>query len=367
MSERELPSNLVTACRAQTAPMLATLSELVSHNSFSRHPEGGAVVAAMLERELRAIEGLDVALAPSQRFAPHVLARSASARDGAAGCVGLVGHHDTVFPPGTFEGFSVDGDIARGPGVLDMKGGLVIVLTALRLLAEAKVDVPLRLVIVSDEEVGSPEGTAVLERELGGASAALVFEAGRAHDAIITARKGTGSVEVTATHDDAVASVARFVNRAQRLTDYERGVTVNVGTISGDGARATALFDLRFVTSEQGDTLVGALHHLAETLDGGLTFAGGLARPPLQRTDANVALFHEYAACAAQAGLGHGEAPLMGGGSDASTTAAMGIPSIDGLGPRGTGFHTRDELIEIPTLTQRLEALVRFLWGRRRP
>lgn len=364
MSELVPPRAVVEACRAQTSAMLELLEELVNINSFSHHPEGGTRVAAVLERELSAIEGVSVTLHESQRFAPHVVATTTSAVTSAAGCVGLVGHHDTVFPPGTFEGFAIDGDIARGPGVLDMKSGLVIAITALRVLAQHRVFVPVRLVIVSDEEIGSPEGAAILAHELSLAGCALVFEAGRAHDAIITSRKGTGSVRVTARSPRAIPDLARFVDRAQRLTDYARGVTVNAGTVSGGETEANALFDLRFITTDDGHALTAELSAIARDLSGDLTVEGGVARPPLERTDANVALFEEYARAAAAAGLGHGEAALVGGGSDASTTAAIGVPSIDGLGPRGTGFHTQDELIEIATVPQRLEALVRFLFAR---
>jgi glutamate carboxypeptidase len=91
----------------------------------------------------------------------------------------------------------------------------------------------------------------------------------------------------------------------------------------------------------------------------------GPGRPPLEPTSESIKLYREYAACARAAGLGDGEAPLSGGGSDASSTAAMGIPSIDGLGPRGTGFHTPDEMIEIASLIPKAEAIARFLIGRR--
>lgn len=360
----ELPDAVVAACHAQTSAMLALIEELVNINSFSHHPEGGTRAARVLERELSAIDGVTVALVESDTFAPHVVAKTEAARSSAAGCVGLVGHHDTVFPPGTFEGFASDGDIARGPGVLDMKSGLVIAVTALRILSEHEVAVPVRLVSVSDEEIGSPEGASILAGELSQAACALVFEAGRAHDAIITSRKGTGGVRVTARGSQPIASLARFVDRAQRLTDYARGVTVNAGTIRGDEVEAGALFDLRFVTTADGHALTAELEAIASDLSGDLAVEGGVARAPLERTAANVALFEEYARCAALAGLGHGEAALVGGGSDASTTAALGVPSIDGLGPRGSGFHTQDELIEIPTVPQRLEALVRFLWAR---
>ena len=90
-------------------------------------------------------------------------------------------------------------------------------------------------------------------------------------------------------------------------------------------------------------------------------FIGGIRRPPLSRTDASVALYEAYAECARAAGLGDGECPLIGGGSDANMVSAVGVPAIDGLGPRGRGFHTHDEYIEVSTLAQRIEALVRYL------
>jgi glutamate carboxypeptidase len=92
---------------------------------------------------------------------------------------------------------------------------------------------------------------------------------------------------------------------------------------------------------------------------------GGIGRAPLERTEENLALYRAYAACARASGLGDGEAPLVGGGSDAATTAAMGIPSIDGLGPRGAGFHTRDEHVEVATIVPKAEAIARFLLGAR--
>ncbi|HHH10541.1 MAG TPA: M20 family peptidase, partial [Sorangium sp.] len=328
-------------------------------------------------------------MVPGGDFAPHLVACSDAAKNSAQGCIGLVGHHDTVFPPGSFEGFTLEGDIARGPGVLDMKGGLTVVLYALRAVAERGLlsRLPLRLVIVSDEEIGSPDSTPLLQRSLRGASAALVFEAGRAADAIITARKGTGGIRTIiagkAAHAgnhhqqgaNAIWALARIVDRVQRLTDYGQGITVNAGTITGGEARNTvpahaeASFDLRFVHLSDGEALVerfraAAALAITDVAGTQVQFEGGVKRPPLERSDNNVALYREYASHARAAGLGYGEAPLMGGGSDASTTAAMGVPSIDGLGPRGKGFHTHGEFIEVPTLLARAEALTRMLVAR---
>ncbi len=133
---------------------------------------------------------------PSERFADHLVFRSRPELPN-RGAVALVGHLDTVFAPGTFEGYRADDTTARGPGVLDMKGGLVVMAFALRALAVTgglDAVVPVRVVVVSDEEVGSPEGQGVIAAAISGSSACLVFEAGRVADAIITRRKGTGGM-----------------------------------------------------------------------------------------------------------------------------------------------------------------------------
>jgi glutamate carboxypeptidase len=275
--------------------------------------------------------------------------------------------------------------------VLDMKGGLVVIAYALKALAATgglDAVVPIRVVIVSDEEVGSPEGQGVIAASISGASAALVFEAGRKGDAIITRRKGTGGMTAVAhgkaahagnAHKEganAIWALARFVDGVQKLTDYDRGVTVNVGRVSGGSSkntvpdRAEAQLDLRFCTRADGEGLVSAARRAADeaaaTVAGTrIELHGGVARSPLERTDASARLLEEYAACARAHGLGGDEAPLIGGGSDASTSSSLGIPSIDGMGPRGTGFHTKDELIEVASLVPKAQALARFLAERK--
>ena len=201
---------------AREAPMLAAVERLVAVNSCTDNPDGGRIVGEMLAAELAAIEGVSVRVVPSQRFAPHLVAATRAAEGSAEGAVAIVGHLDTVFPPGTFEGFRREGAIARGPGVLDMKGGLVVAVEALRAIAAAGLAgrARVRFVIVADEEVGSPEGQAVLQRELAGAACALVLEAGRAGDKVITARKGTGG-----------ARGWRRARRRTRATRTHRGRT----------------------------------------------------------------------------------------------------------------------------------------------
>lgn len=376
---------------AREAPMIDAIERLVAVNSYTENREGGRVVGEMLAAELAAIDGVSVRVIPSQRFAPHLVAATRAAEGSAEGAVAIVGHLDTVFPPGTFEGFRRDGALVRGPGVLDMKGGLVVAVEALRAIAAAGLmgRAKVRFAIVSDEEVGSPESQPLLQRELAGAACALVLEAGRAQDSVITARKGTGSARAIATGKaahagnahaqgaNAIWALARFIDRAQALTEYGRGVTVNVGKVSGGQSKNTVpdqaecAIDFRFERIADGEATFAALRaaagEAAASVPGThLALDGGPARLPLERSAANVALYQEYAAHARAAGLGDGEAPLLGGGSDASTTAAMGVASIDGLGPRGSGFHTRDELIEVGTLVPKAEAMAAFLAGRAR-
>jgi glutamate carboxypeptidase len=360
------------------------LRALVEVNSFTDNPEGGRKVAELLGT-LFAMPGMLTKTVRSEKFADHLVFHT-EGRSGAAP-IAMIGHLDTVFPPGKFEGYKVDGRLRRGPGVLDMKGGLVVIAFALKALAEngglSRLP-PLRIVVVSDEEVGSPEGQGVIRAHLDGASHALVFESGRANDAIITRRKGTGAVNVVSlgkaahagnAHQEginAIWAMARFVDRVQGLTDYGRGITVNVGKVVGGQGKNTvpdkceAFVDLRFEKRSDGEMLVKNFHEAAdgaskEVKGARFELSGGIAREPLERSDASVELMNRYGEHAKACGLNFSESPLVGGGSDASTSSSMGIPSIDGLGPRGKGFHTVDEHIEVDTLIPKTQALARFL------
>ena len=369
----------------QAPEMERALGALVDQNSHTDNRAGADRVAAML-RELFTLPGLTAEPHPSDRFGEHLVVSSSSA---GSGDVLLIGHHDTVFPVGTFEGVREDGELLRGPGVLDMKGGLVVIRFALAALARAGLlgRIPLRVVSVADEEVGSPTSQPLLRALCEHAACALVFESGRQNDAIVTTRKATGGAIVTARgkaahagarHDEgknAIWALARFIDRAQRLTDYPRGVTINVGKIEGGLGKNTvpelarAQLDLRFSAPTDGAYVLEALAEAAraaaaEVPGTTVEVAAEVTRQPMRKTAASAALLDEYAACARAAGLGAAEAPPSGGGSDANTVSALGLPAIDALGPRGTGFHTRDEHIVRATLVPKAEALVRFLAGR---
>lgn len=374
--------------RSREAEMLALTRQWVEVNSYTSNLDGVAKVGAML-REAFAIPSLSLTAIPADGFAEHLVWRTPASHTKPP--ILLVGHHDTVFPQGHFEGWRDAGDgKAIGPGALDMKGGLAIIRTALAALDAAGVlaDLPIIAISVSDEEVGSPTSAPHLRELAKGAACALVFESGRANDMIITRRKGVGAMTVVAhgkaahagnNHKDganAIVALAKFIADAAALTDYARGVTVNVGQITGGTSkntvpeRAECSLDLRYETVADAESLVAALRAAAESAAASVSgvrvdVSGGANRLPLEKTAASAALKDEYAACARACGLGDGEAPLLGGGSDANTVAPLGVPAIDGLGPRGAGFHTTNEFVELSTFVPKCEALVRFLWGRR--
>jgi glutamate carboxypeptidase len=378
------PSESLGALAAVDADeAIALTRRWVEVNSYTANVEGVNRVGAML-REAFALPSLTAqTIAGDDGFGDHLVWRTAA--PGAP--VVLVGHHDTVFPPGHFEGWRESGDgRATGPGALDMKGGLAVIRGALVALEHAGVLAKLPIVIVSvaDEEVGSPASRPHLEALARAAKCGLVFESGRAADAIITRRKGVGAMTVTAhgiaahagnNHKDganAIWALAKFVDAAQRLTDYARGLTVNAGMFTGGTSKntvpetASCMLDLRYETVADARTLVDGLRAAAAEAAAavpGVTMdvVGGANRLPLERTPESAKLRDAYAACARAEGLGDGEAALLGGGSDANTIAPLGVPVIDGLGPRGAGFHTTTEYVELATFGPKIRALVRFL------
>jgi glutamate carboxypeptidase len=378
----------IAAVRRRGDEMIALTRRWVEVNSYSANVAGVNAVGALL-REAYALPSLTCTVVPGgSELGDHLIWRTPAAMH--APPIVLIGHHDTVFPPGHFEGWREDGGRAIGPGALDMKGGLSVIRGALAALDEvgALAGLPVVVVSVADEEIGSPGSAPHLQEVARGAACALVFESGRAGDAIITRRKGVGAMTVVAhgkaahagnNHKDganAIWALAKLVDAAQQLTDYARGVTVNVGQVTGGTSRNTVperaecKLDLRYETVADAEALVAALRIAADAAATAvpgvrIEVSGGANRLPLERTAASAALRDEYAACARAVGLGDGEAAQLGGGSDANTVAPLGVPAIDGLGPRGAGFHTTHEYVELATFVPKAEALLRFLWGRR--
>lgn len=336
---------------------------------------------------------------PSERFADHRIYRTKAAQEGAKS-LALVGHVDTVFPRSTgflkYRREENNGDAIYGPGVLDMKSGLSVAffgMAALKAVAPETLEkLPLCVICNSDEEVGSPSSASIFKDVAPQLAAALVFEGGRVEDKVITRRKGGGNFTLRAkgkaahagnNHADgrnAIVALAHVLPRIEALTQYERGVTVNVGLFSGGTAKntvpedASCVIDTRFETREDAEALVASLHAIAKDPFAGLevpkplhevefTLEGGVTRYPMQATPESQRLRESYEAWAAKAGLLIGEAPLQGGGSDANLLSANGVPSIDGLGPFGQYFHQTREWSRLSSLRARTQALAGFLWA----
>lgn len=366
----------------QLQAMEAALKVLVETNSYTDNVEGGRQVGRLVD-ELFQVPGLEVEVVKSECYADHRVYRSRG-RDGLKP-IALVGHLDTVFPPASTGAYRVDGGLRKGPGILDMKGGLAIMAFAIKALATHEglgAVPPLRIVVVSDEEVGSPEGAPLVRRIVEGCQAALVFEAGRPHDAIVTRRVGTGTVTARAVGRaahagnaywdgaNAIWALSRFIDAAQRLSSRESGATVNVGLVWGGTAKNTvpsearAEIDLRFTTASDEVALWKGLREAARVtgVEGTMVvLEKGPGRPPMERLKGTDGLVASYRRCALAHALSAEEAPLQGGGSDGNTTASMGVPTLDGLGPRGRFFHTPEEYVEVDSLLPRTAALIDFL------
>ena len=286
--------------------------------------------------------------------------------------VGL-GHYDTVFDTGTVaeRPANVDGDVMTGPGIFDMKGGLVQLVWAIRSLDELAVPRPsIRLVINGDEEVGSPFSRPVLEQAVAGADAVLVFE-GSADGAVKTARKGVGLFQVHATGVEshagldpeagasAIGEIARVVTTLHEAIDLEAGTTINVGVLRG-GRRpnvvagfAEARLDVRVATPEELERVSGLLDSLAPVDPRvELTVTGAWNRPVMTRTPEIAQMYELARAVAGRIGLGLAEASV-GGASDGNFVAALGIPVLDGFGAVGAGAHAEHEHVSIAGMVER--------------
>ncbi len=296
----------------------------------------------------------------------------------------LLGHFDTVCDLGTakMRPFHLDPDTGRatGPGVFDMKGGLVVGLYALRGLKELGLSVPRRLVFLlnSDEEAGSPSSRPLIEAEARRSEYALVLEPSR-EGHLVTWRKGVGrfrlEVEGRASHAgaahaagaSAVRELAHQILRLEGLTNYDQGVTINVGRIQGGTqvnvvpARARAEIDLRVMTPRQAHRLERAILSL-QPVDPKvrLQVSGGMNRPPWERSPQGLALFRRARAVGQALGLELVEAGA-GGGSDGNITAALGLPTLDGLGVLGDGAHADDEWADTRSLPLRAALLAALL------
>jgi glutamate carboxypeptidase len=283
-------------------------------------------------------------------------------------------HHDTVWPLGTLARlpYRVDGDRITGPGGYDMKAGIVEAAFA---LAGARPKRPVIVLSTSDEEIGSKSSRALIEETARGAVAVLVLEPAASGGAIKTARKGIADfileVEGRAAHAgvepekgiSAVEELAHQVVALRRLADPASGTTINVGVVSGGtrpnvvAAHARAEIDVRFSRAAEAERVVAAIRGLRPAIDGArLTIGGGVDRPPMERSPGIARLAHLAQRLAADLGFELPETST-GGGSDGNYTAALGVPTLDGLGPDGGGAHADSEHLLIESWLRRTRLL----------
>lgn len=333
-------------------------------------------------RELGVFEQLPMA---NGQLGPHLRLRVDACREPAADHAVALCHYDTVWSAGTLERspFAVDDrGVARGPGCFDMKGGLVVLYYALVGLAAcgAAARRRLRVLFTSDEETGSKTSRRWIEDTARDAALAYVLESPLPGGTLKTARKGTGDytlrIEGRAAHAgvepqkgvSAVQELAHQILALHALNDYARGTTVNVGVVNAGtrpnvvAATARAEVDVRVAALDEADRLDAAVRGLQACLpDAKLTVAGGLNRPPMERSPAMGRLFQRARAIAAAMGVPDLQEGSTGGGSDGNFTAAMGVPTLDGLGPEGEGAHAAHEHVLVDSLPRRAALLAGLL------
>jgi glutamate carboxypeptidase len=297
----------------------------------------------------------------------------------------LLGHLDTVYPLGTLATMPsrVASGRLSGPGAFDMKSGIALMLHAIEALRAWHEDVlprPVIVLLVSDEEVGSDTSRRITENLARQSAAVLVFEPSHGpNGAVKTARKGIGEyvLKVTgkAAHSgldfekgqSAIVELARQIVAIQKLIDLKRGLTLNVGTMQGGTrvnvipAEASAVLDVRVVRKQDAASIDRKLRSLKPfNRKCKLEITGGMNRPPMERTSSVAALYKKAAEIAKQIGWKLEEA-AVGGGSDGNFIAALGIPTLDGLGGVGEGAHATHESILISELPKRATLLAELI------
>jgi glutamate carboxypeptidase len=361
--------------------MIEGIRRWVENESPTRNK---TAVNRMLDLIVADLDGLPVhveRLAGRDGFADMLKVR---AGEGDAPGILVLSHIDTVHPIGTLAGalpFRRDGNRLYGPGLYDMKGGAYLAFDALRAVARAgSARLPIVHLFTPDEEVGSPISREVIEAEARRARYVLVTEPARDGGKIVTSRKGVGRFEVRATgvpaHSggshrkgrSAIKEMAHQILAVEAMTDYTRGITTTVGMISG-GTAANVIpqhshisVDLRVRDAAAGREFEERILGLkAVDPDVKLKVTGGMNRPPFEKTAAIDALLRQAQAIARDIGFVLADTMMTGGGSDGNFTAALGVPTLDGLGIDGDGAHTEWEHGFISSIEPRTLLMRRLL------
>ncbi len=388
------PKEFLAAAQARQREMLQWVKTLVEIESPSENKAAVDQASQQVAAWMRALGGQirwhrqkNFGDLLEARFAAQPMPKSIRAQVGRAQNrvrpILLLGHLDTVWPMGTLARmpFRKTKGKAFGPGIYDMKAGVVMATMALRLLLEAgELATPVVLLLNSDEEVGSPCSRAVTEKLAKESSAVFVLEPAQGpQGAYKTARKGVGQyqlhVEGVAAHSgvdfekghSAIVELAGLVERVAGFTNLKTGLTMNPGVIAGGtrsnvvAAEATVEVDVR-IARRQDAARVERMFRGLRVRDKAcrLQVTGGINRPPMERAKSTVKLFQQAQALAAKMGFSLAEAST-GGGSDGNFTSALGIPTLDGMGAVGEGAHAARESVEIEQLAYRTALLAAMI------
>lgn len=375
MSEAQITDWLAS----QRQAMIDLLRDVVNIDSGSYDKEGVDAVGARFERHF-AEHGI-----PSRRESHGTFGDALHAEVAKPGSnekpVLLMGHRDTVFSKGEAgrRPFTIKDGRAYGPGVADMKAGLVMnvfVATAFHKFGGSPH--PIKVLITSDEEIGSPSSRPVIEREGRAARAVFNSEPGRPTGNVVTSRKGGIFMHMTVTgkaaHSganfaagiSAIGELAHKIIQIHALTDLTKGITLNVGLVSGgQSVNTTAPYaegqiDMRYVDPKDRGTVMAEIERIIATpyvpgTSAALTIKGEFV--PVVQSEASKALFENYQAAAKQAGLTTLQGEFSGGCADSGFTAAVGTPTICGVGPVGGLAHTPEEYLELDSIVPRAQTL----------
>lgn len=358
---------------SQYNEMVEFLKELVNTESGSYDKEGVDAVANLLIQRYEQL-GFIVEVFNNEKLGNNYRLVHKEAKDPQ---IFIAAHLDTVFPKGTVaeRPFSIEDTRAYGPGVIDMKASHVLTYYAINALMQSGNNAykNVEIFLNCDEEIGSKTSRALIEQYAKNKSYALVMEPARANGAIVSARRGVGTYELLiegkASHSgiapeagiSAIQELSYKIQALHALSRHDNGLSVNVGLISGGTSvntvapNARAEIDVRISTDEQGVEIDKLVREVCSkpVLEGiKLTLNGGINRPPMVKTPESSALIDIIKEQARLLGLDI-EDISTGGGSDASFTAGVGTPSVDGLGPIGGYQHSDKEYIDLPSLTER--------------
>ena len=376
--------NLLAHFESQKSEMIEFTRWLVEQESMSREAPALKQVTENLGERL-AVLGGEVDLFNDPARGTTLRARFRTCADDRKDHKPLlvVGHLDTVWPIGTLatRPFRIEQDRAFGPGIFDMKAGVMLSFFAMRAFMELGLSTRrnITLLMTCDEETGSTFSRPLIEEEARGAHAALVLEPPIPGGTVKTGRKGVGEFELIirgrpahAGNDpragvSAITELAHQVLAIEKLNDYDRGTTVNVGVAHAGvlsnvvAAEARALIDMRFRTVEDGKRITDALLNLRPVIEGArIEVRGGANRPPLVRTVESGLLFEHAKELASEIDLDLKEGSV-GGGSDGNFIAAVGVPVLDGLGVDGAGAHAEHEHIILSDIPRRAALLTRLI------